>query len=213
MVCSRGAPTRVTALVVNVFEKGHMLVRPCPRRTVIVGVMEHHASFHGQQGWLGPRGRRHRGQAVSVAATARCHSAMLACSLSTPGATGGGATWSRIGRSTWSMRVCSACRAARRALDDLDLVIRRPELLPPGIEVQSLATREYAYRTPGMREPVRVTTHAEYYEEHADSLELWSPGNSLFQPADVRAVSEGLSSHASLRDLVLNPTTVPSTET
>jgi SNF2 family DNA or RNA helicase len=91
---------------------------------------------------------------------------------------------------------------ARLTLDDLDLVIRRPELLPPGIEVQSLAAREYAYRAPGMREPVRVTTDAEYYEQHADSLELWSHGNPLFQPIVVEAVSENPSSNTSLRDLV-----------
>jgi hypothetical protein len=31
-----------------------------------------------------------------------------------------------------------------------------------------------------MLEPVRVTTDPVYFEEHADSVELWSPGNPLF---------------------------------
>ncbi len=32
----------------------------------------------------------------------------------------------------------------------------------------------------GMHETFRVTTYPDYFEEHAESLELWSPGNSLF---------------------------------
>ena len=91
---------------------------------------------------------------------------------------------------------------ARLTLDDLDLVIRRPALLPPAIEVQSLAPREYGYRVPGMREPVRVTTDAEYYEQHADSVELWSPGNPLFPPAAVETVHEDLPASTFLRDLI-----------
>ena len=36
-----------------------------------------------------------------------------------------------------------------------------------------------------MREPLRVTTDAAYYEEHAESVELWSPGNPLFSPPEL----------------------------
>ena len=35
-----------------------------------------------------------------------------------------------------------------------------------------------------MREPLGVTTDPAYYEEHAESVELWSPGNPLFTPPE-----------------------------
>ena len=43
-----------------------------------------------------------------------------------------------------------------------------------------MGNREYRLLTPGMSEPLRVTTDPEYFEDHAESMELWSPGNPLF---------------------------------
>ena len=63
---------------------------------------------------------------------------------------------------------------------DLDRVLRSPELLPPGWEVRAMSGQEYAVRLPGMESEVRATTKPAYYEEHSASLELWSPGGSLF---------------------------------
>jgi len=69
-------------------------------------------------------------------------------------------------------------------LNDLGRVLQRPELLPPGVEVaRTGGDKDRAWQQPGMLEPVRVTTDPVYFEEHADSVELWSPGNPLF-PAD-----------------------------
>lgn len=67
-------------------------------------------------------------------------------------------------------------------LDDLNRVLQRPELLPAGIEVSTMAVgrKDFAWQQPGMLEPVRVTTDPLYFEQHADSMELWSPGNPLF---------------------------------
>lgn len=65
-------------------------------------------------------------------------------------------------------------------LDALDLVIRDPKLLPPGVSTEPLAPREYKYSAPGMREVLRVTTDRDYFDEHASSVELWSPGSPLF---------------------------------
>ena len=31
-----------------------------------------------------------------------------------------------------------------------------------------------------MKEPLRVTTDADYFDQHATSVELWSPGSPLF---------------------------------
>ena len=66
-------------------------------------------------------------------------------------------------------------------MDDLDRVIGQPGLLPPGTKVQPLGNREYGVTPPGATDPVRVTTDPDHYREHSDSVELWSPGNRLFQ--------------------------------
>ena len=77
-------------------------------------------------------------------------------------------------------------------MEYLDRVIRSSGLMPPGTEVEPLGHREYGLRAPGMREALRVTTDPAYYEEHAESVELWSPGNPLFQAPELVAVSEAL---------------------
>lgn len=72
-------------------------------------------------------------------------------------------------------------------LHDLDRVVTSENAVPPGIEVNGLSRREYAYLAPGMAQKVRVTTDRDYYEEHTESTELWSPGNPLFPVPDVIA--------------------------
>jgi len=73
------------------------------------------------------------------------------------------------------------------AMEDLDRVITAPDLMPPGTDIQPMGQREYGLLAPGMGERLRVTTNPEYYEKHADSVELWSPGNPLFKRPDVVA--------------------------
>jgi hypothetical protein len=34
---------------------------------------------------------------------------------------------------------------------------------------------------------IRITTDADYYQEHSESTELWSPGNPLFPVPEVIA--------------------------
>ena len=70
------------------------------------------------------------------------------------------------------------------AMEDLDRVITAPDLMPPGTDIQPMGQREYGLLAPGMGERLRVTTNPEYYEKHADSVELWSPGNPLFKRPD-----------------------------
>ena len=79
-------------------------------------------------------------------------------------------------------------------MNDLDRIIGSSDLMPPGTDVQPLRRREYGLLAPGMTERLRVTTDAEYFEEHAESLELWSPGNPLFNPPEFLASSEDLPS-------------------
>ena len=66
-------------------------------------------------------------------------------------------------------------------MDDLEQVVGRPELMPPDAELQPLGNREYGLRMAGMTEFVRITTNPAYFEEHAESVELWSPGNAVFK--------------------------------
>jgi hypothetical protein len=67
-------------------------------------------------------------------------------------------------------------------MDDLERVIRNPALVPPGIEVSGLGSREYAFQQPGLTRKVRISTDPAYYEQNADNVELWSPGNPTFPP-------------------------------
>lgn len=71
------------------------------------------------------------------------------------------------------------------SLADLEVVLNRPDLLPPGVSVRPLEPGQYEYRAPGLP-PLRVTTRAPLFDEHPGSLELWSPGSPTF-PADVDA--------------------------
>jgi superfamily II DNA or RNA helicase len=74
--------------------------------------------------------------------------------------------------------------APKLTLADLDSVLHRADALPPGITVKKLQDGEYAYQAPGMAVPVRVTTRADYFDEHSESLELWSPGSPIFPTPD-----------------------------
>lgn len=65
-------------------------------------------------------------------------------------------------------------------LQDLGQILRHPLLMPAGDEVTSLGAKDFSYRRPGMDKPIRVTTDADFFEQHADSVELWSPGMPVF---------------------------------
>jgi hypothetical protein len=78
------------------------------------------------------------------------------------------------------------------SLPDLDMILQRADSLPPGIEIKKLQNGEYAYQAPGMAEPVRITTRPDYFDEHSDSLELWSPGSPAFPIPETAATPEEL---------------------
>ena len=86
------------------------------------------------------------------------------------------------------------------AMDDLEQVIRTPDLMPPDAELRPLGNREYGLRMAGMREFVRVTTDPAYFEAHAESMELWSPGSAVFEGP--KGLGEAPCSAASLRDIL-----------
>ena len=98
----------------------------------------------------------------------------------------------------------------RLALDDIDLVIRTNGVLPPGVEVQPMGTREYSYLAPGMPERLRVTTDAAYYEQHSDSVELWSPGNTLFPTVEIATETNPSLSDLSIRQILVDSRSIAS---
>jgi hypothetical protein len=65
-------------------------------------------------------------------------------------------------------------------MEDLDRVIANATLLPPGVSAEPMDKREYKLRQPGLISALRVSTDPLYYEQNADNVELWSPGNPLF---------------------------------
>jgi len=69
---------------------------------------------------------------------------------------------------------------AALTLADLEKIAARADLLPGGITVKPMGVGEFSYLAPGQTSQVRVTTRAEYFDDHADSLELWSMGAPCF---------------------------------
>ena len=53
-----------------------------------------------------------------------------------------------------------------------------------------------------MTEPVRATTDPAYYEEHPESVELWTPGNPLFKPPELLPPADQLSPGRNLGDVL-----------
>ena len=66
-------------------------------------------------------------------------------------------------------------------LSDLDRLLDRQKLLPPGYETKRLSAKETVWVQPGAAQ-VALTTDADVYEEHSDSLEFWTPGSPAFPP-------------------------------
>jgi hypothetical protein len=72
---------------------------------------------------------------------------------------------------------------------------------------EPLAPREYKYSAPGMREALRVTTDPDYFDQHASSVELWSPGSPLFPAPEPAHDAEGLGATRRSLDDVLDDLT------
>ena len=75
-------------------------------------------------------------------------------------------------------------------LEDLQRLLTRSTLLPPGIEVTPSGPKDFAFTMPGMSRPIRVTTDPAFFDEHPESTELWSPGSPVFPEPDIVASPE-----------------------
>ena len=87
-------------------------------------------------------------------------------------------------------------------MDDLDRIIRSADLMPPGTDVQPLGNREYGLLAPGMPERLRVTTDPTYFADNAESLELWSPGSTLFPSPETATRTDAPPSNKTLKDIL-----------
>ena len=74
--------------------------------------------------------------------------------------------------------------------------------MAPGTQVRPLGEREYALRAPGMTRERRVTTDPDYYEDQAKNVELWSPGNPMFEPPHASGGSPDMNARVRLQDLL-----------
>jgi SNF2 family DNA or RNA helicase len=70
-------------------------------------------------------------------------------------------------------------------LGSLRDVLAHHEVFIPEATLEITHNNEFQFVTPGMKK-LRITVSPEYYEAHAEDVELWSPGNPLFPtPMDV----------------------------
>ena len=92
-------------------------------------------------------------------------------------------------------------------LGDLELLRQRSDLLPPGVLVKNLGPGEFVYESPNLSKPVRATTRASFFDEHTESVELWSPGNPCFPVGEEIEPIENLP--ATFRDLLQTESRLP----
>jgi hypothetical protein len=82
-------------------------------------------------------------------------------------------------------------------LADLARILQRADVMPQGDQVKVLGPKDHERLRPGMSKAVRVTTDPDYFEEHADNVELWSQGSPLFpEPEDVGGTGQAPSKDA-----------------
>jgi SNF2 family DNA or RNA helicase len=79
------------------------------------------------------------------------------------------------------------------SLADLEKIAARPDLLPGGVTTKPLGAGEFSYIAPGQTGAVRVTTRSDYFDDHGDSMELWSMGAPCFPTAPIMATTTAIS--------------------
>jgi hypothetical protein len=73
-------------------------------------------------------------------------------------------------------------------LADLEAILDRPELLPPGCSATRIGACDFKWTQPGLDQEMRITCNASYYEDNSDSCELWVPGSPLFPETALHSV-------------------------
>jgi hypothetical protein len=65
-------------------------------------------------------------------------------------------------------------------LADLRELLNRPALLPAGSDAERLNDKDYRFVDGHMPRAIRVSVDRDFYDQHADSVELWTPGSPAF---------------------------------
>lgn len=65
-------------------------------------------------------------------------------------------------------------------LADLRRVLEQPRLMPAGKEAKPLNGADFRYEDGDLPQAIRVTIDPAFFEEHADSVEFWTPGSPAF---------------------------------
>lgn len=53
-------------------------------------------------------------------------------------------------------------------------------LVPPHTQMRRIQKSEFGLANASLPEEIRITTDPDYYAEHSDSVEFWSPGGVVF---------------------------------
>ena len=88
---------------------------------------------------------------------------------------------------------------AAYGLEELGVLLDRAKLLPPGCEAHRANSKDVFWTQPGALR-IAVTTDLDFFEEHADSVEFWTPGNPSFPVVSVDETSGA--GGETLRDLL-----------
>jgi SNF2 family DNA or RNA helicase len=65
-------------------------------------------------------------------------------------------------------------------LGELGRILKDHQRFVPEANVNTRSSKEAFYQTQGMSTSLRITVSPQYYEDHLEDVELWSPGNPLF---------------------------------
>ena len=87
-------------------------------------------------------------------------------------------------------------------LQDLEAILERPELLPPGCGARKIGQRDFAWTQPGLPQELRVTCDGAYYDDHSESCELWVPGSPLFPQQRAMELAGGDGESCSRQDFL-----------
>ena len=85
-------------------------------------------------------------------------------------------------------------------LQDLSRLLARKDLLPDGVEAAAVSSTEVFWTEPGHRQ-LSVTTDPDFFEQHPESVEFWTPGSPIF-PAQREGLSSELDPGTSLAMLL-----------
>jgi helicase-like protein len=76
--------------------------------------------------------------------------------------------------------------------EDLDAVLHREDLLPPGVECTTLDPRTFRLTLPGYEGAARVTASPAVFDDHFESVQYVSPDSPVFREMVKRSGAEGV---------------------